>query len=411
MKDTPLTFVQFSDIHLGKSLVFPESVIQQIRQNFTTALDELERLEPDFLLVSGDAVNTGLADIDEYLGYISRISIPVHHIPSSHDLALGPLPDGGIILNDDPGFWEEKIGPARVSFTCKGVKFIFFEPFRKISEKKGLNIFDADIAAWLSGELGKISPQQPLVIGYHIPVLASGETFSGWQNAEEFFSLLQGYNVVNISGHRHRNDETMIRNIRQIQTGSLAGFQWNGLPPHYMFPVRPGYRIFQFHQSSWYSFFKEIGVKNQIVLEKINNIHTLGPRPQVRPAILSSDAELLAKVYSEDAMPETVEYSLDNKNWNPLEKKNDFLWSEWSARIPHGRFHEKFNVITIRAGFDNQLKIYDSVPVFVQPENEPTTAMQSGPEMLFELLTDASERVSDQPGNIHSFPWIQLPHE
>ncbi|MDD5698577.1 MAG: metallophosphoesterase [Victivallaceae bacterium] len=411
MKNSPLTFVQFTDIHLGDSLVFPRHVIQQIEQNFKIALAEISRIKPalDFLVITGDAVNTGLADVEKYCKHLKYLDMQVYSIPSSHDLALGPLPDGNIVLNEDGSFWESNIGSIRNVFTCKGIKFIFFEPFRKINEKKGINVFDADTAAWLAGELAKTKSGQPLIIGYHIPILPRQGTYIGWDKAEKFLSLLKKYNVLAcICGHRHRNDEDIIDRIKQIQTGPLAGFQWTGLAPHYMFPVRAGYRIFQIHGGRLHSFYKEINVKNQVTLEKINNIHTLGPRPQVRPVILSSGAVLQVKTYSEDNEITQVEYSLDNKKWVRLEAKNSFLWTEWEEHIPYHRFHDKFNIITIRAITGDGIKVYDSVPVYVCKENL-SMRTQSGPEMVFELITQPAEHVHNKC-KTNSFPWVVIPN-
>jgi hypothetical protein len=403
-----LAFVQFTDMHLGKSFVFPQHITRQIEENFKIAMAEITKLKPmlDFLAITGDAVNTGLPDIKKYRKLIENLDMKIYHIPSSHDLALGALADGNIILNDDNSFWEKNIGPTRNVFTRKGVKFLFFEPFRKVDEKKGMNIFDADIESWLTDELKKCKTEQPIIIGYHIPILPRDGKFMGWDKAEKFISILKEYNILAcICGHRHRNDEDTINGITQIQTGPLAGFQWTGLAPHYMFPVRAGYRIFQVEDGVLRSFYKEIGVKNQITLEKINGIHTLGPRPMARPAVISSDASLFAQTYSEDSEIKKVEYFLENGKHGNFRMKYDGMWSEWQAEILYRDFHEKFNVICVKATTRSGLEIYDNVPIFVKKEN-PSTYPESGPEMMFDLITQASE--AEFINSDYNFPWALI---
>jgi hypothetical protein len=405
-----LTFIQFTDIHLGESAAFPRESLEQIKRNLDVAIEEINnmKVKADFLVVTGDAINRGLEAADEYLSYINKFNIPVYNIPSSHDLALGDKPDGNIILNDDPEAWEKYMGPSRHSFTCKGVHFIFFEPFRKVSELSSKNIFDNDYAAWLSCELEKVKPGQPLIIGYHIPIVPLKDSYAGWDNAEDFLELVKTHNVTCISGHRHRNDENNINGIRQIQTGAFAGFQWNGMGPHYIFPVRPGYRIFQYEGNKMSSFYKETGVKNQVVLENISGVHTMGPRPQVRPVILHSDAILQVKAYSTDSTFRSVEYCLGDKNWNELLRKNTILWENWIGRIPYDKFDSEFNVIRIKAETNDGSIVYDSVPVYVREEKESLPAA-GGPEMLFELMTFSTEEDFYKCDGLRSFPWAVVP--
>jgi Calcineurin-like phosphoesterase len=405
-----LTFIQFTDIHLGESAAFPPESLRQIKNNLDTALKEINNLKDnvDFLVVTGDAINRGVEAADEYLSYMNKFDMPVYNIPSSHDLALGDKPDGNIILNDDPTTWEEYMGPAKHSFSHKGVHFIFFEPFRKVDEFSSKNTFDEEYSAWLSTELEKVSPGQALVIGYHIPIIPIKKSYTGWDNAEQFLDLLQGYNVTCISGHRHRNDENMINGIRQIQTGSFAGFQWNGMGPHYIFPVRAGYRIFQVKDSKLCSFYKEIGVEDQVVLETINGIHTMGPRPKIRPVILHSDTVLNIKTYSTDSEFTELEYTLGNKKWTSLSKTNSALWEEWEGIVPYDKFHKKFNIITIRGTLANSKMAYDSVPVHIRERNDSLPA-EGGPEMTFELMTSASEADFNKCKDQHDFPWAVIP--
>jgi hypothetical protein len=406
----PLTFIQFTDIHLGESAAFSPESLRQARDNLTAAIEEINNLQvkADFLVVTGDAINRGVEAADEYLSHLGKCNLPVYNIPSSHDLAMGDKPDGNIIVNDDPTAWEKYLGPAKHSFSCKGVHFIFFEPFRKVNASGGKNIFAADYAAWLSAELEKVSPQQPLVVGYHIPIMPVKDSFTGWDDAEEFLTMLQGYDVSCISGHRHRNDEIIINGIRQTQTGALAGFQWNGMGPHYIFPVRPGYRIYQYRGSRLESFYKEVGIKNQITLETISGIHTMGPRPQVRPVVLHFDAVLNIKTYSRNSEFTAVEYTLGGKKWTSLPKTRSGLWKEWKGVIPYEKFNENFNVITTRGTVSDGSMAYDSVPVYVRGKNASLMA-ESGPEMVFDLLTFSPEEDFYKCQDVHDFPWAIVP--
>ncbi|MCX6993691.1 MAG: metallophosphoesterase [Kiritimatiellaeota bacterium] len=406
-----LSFIQFTDMHVGSSVSFP-GIVRQAGENLTSAINEINdsSFKPDFILATGDCTNAGGNDLLIYKQLIGRLNLPVYSIPSSHDLALRSLPGGGMILNDNPEQWEKNIGPARFAFVHNGVKLILFEPFKKMSETRGENDFDESAQAWLEAELAG-DEKTPKFIGYHIPVLPAKGGYIGWRNADKFLNLIGKYNIIAlISGHRHRNAEDKIgNNITQIQTGPLAGFQWTGLPPHYWFPVRAGYRMFRLEGNKIFSFYKEVGVKNQVNLEHIGRAHTQGPRPQVRPAVIHGDLTISTQAYSEESRIKKVEYSLKNDKWQPMVKYFDDVWSEWQADLALKKLNNGFDVIVVRSVNGNDEYAYDSVPVLIRKDPSDPESVVSGPETVFELITQPLEAEYLNDRLMGLFPWRSIP--
>ncbi|MDD2708793.1 MAG: metallophosphoesterase [Verrucomicrobiae bacterium] len=402
------SFIQITDIHVGTSLDFP-GMTRKAEENLKDAVEEINRLrfKPAFVAATGDCANSGMGDVLKYRKLVRGLRVPVHSIPSSHDLALGSLPGGGIVLSDDVSRWKKWIGPARFSFSHGGVFFVFFEPFRKISEKGGGNIFDGAVRDWLAEELDKAGRKTPVIILYHIPLMPAKNGYVGWRKADDFLSALKGRNIMAlICGHRHRNEEHRLADgVTQIQTGPLAGVQWTGMPPNYFFPVRGGYRICVVCDGKFNSFYKQLGSDLQVNIEKIGGAHTQGPRPQVKPAIVARDARLLVKAYSGTSSVTGVDYSLGDGKWHSMRKKSENIFSEWEAVLPAKRAARGHEVLMARVTARKGNCAYDFAPVFFKPDAKAPVAARNAPEMVFEVFTMKAEEGAVDPKTKGFFPW------
>lgn len=96
------TFVQFSDIH------------SQMK-NLKTAVEEVNRLRPAFVVITGDLVEQGLKE--EYADFrevISRLRVPWYAVPGNHETIKGTW-------NDYEAYLEK---PLYCSFEYENCQFI-----------------------------------------------------------------------------------------------------------------------------------------------------------------------------------------------------------------------------------------------------------------------------------------------
>jgi len=199
-----------------------------------------------------------------------------------------------------------------------------------------------------------------------------------------------------ITGHWHRNSQWMARGVPVINTGALCGWQWNGTPPHYCFPVRPGYRLFHFDGQVLRTFWRDGSYWQtpapgiQVALVTIGNSHTGGPRPQVRSIDVFSRTKLMVTAYARQTEIARVEWSLAQKDWRPMERSFNGIWSEWQWEIEPMDFRcMGEQTCIIRAIGIDGTQAYDAVPLRLSEKECASTELsvtQSSREYLFELF-------------------------
>jgi len=240
---------------------------------------------------------------------------------------------------------------------------------------------------------------RPTIIAHHAPILAVGDDYHDkWSgsNAAEATALFAQHGVLAaITGHWHRTGEWEVGGVRVVNTGALAGWQWNGIPPHYCFPTRPGYRLFCYADGElrtvWRegSFWQMPPPAIQATLEWVGPAHTGGPRPQVRAPLVCGTVRLTAKAFALQGAVESVEFSLRRGDWRAMQQVFSGLWSEWEAEMsaddvrPGGPYP-----VAVRARLGDRVA-YDAVPVTAtERDSAPSWSAPAlpGPDQLWELF-------------------------
>ena len=380
-------FAQITDLHLGKGLNPKEAA-----HNLRWALKELISFNPrpKLVLVTGDLVCGGTAaELLEYRNLTEGYALPLYHLPANHDLWGEP----------DAQAWKKIIGPLWQSVDVGELRFLLWNDIQRTSNGKWRAEIRPEQSAWIEDQLSTWTPK-PSIIAFHSPILPIGGNYHDtWcnSNANEFLDLLSRHNVIAmITGHWHRNGEWMVNGIPLINTGALCGWQWNGTPPHYCFPVRPGYRLFWFGDGKLRSFWREGSYwttpapRVQVTLVWIGPAHTGGPRPQVRPIDIFGRVRLTAKAYAVKDKIVKVEWSLVKDEWLPMEQTFQGIWSEWEAELDPTKFRATGELTCIvRAETEKGLKAYDAVPIRLSEREcsaRTSTPSQEGREMVFELF-------------------------
>ena len=405
-------FAQFTDIHIGGPELAgrdnpiakgmkPEEVLACIpkhrgaEHNLRAAIEEVGNLvpRPAFVMVTGDLVSLGSeGELRRYREIAESSEVPLLATPSNHDL-----------WGDSGKGWDRVMGPRRRRLDYAGVRFLLMDEYEPLPE--GPHLWRArlrpELSEWLRDGLGS----QPLVLAFHAPILplGDGRYADVWdESAGKLLEMLSGYNLLAmITGHWHRNLEYTLEaegnTIRLIATGSLMGYQWTGIPPHYWFPTRPGYRLFCIGEGRLHTFWRELWTKVQANIVWVGPVHSGGPRPQVRPVRVFSQVRIKAEGYALGGEVVEMDWSLclpapdkfgrsgwNALQWRPMKRTFGALWSEWEADLDPLDVEPGSYILVVRARAGSGGLAYDAVPVEVSREPSPVPA-EAGPEGVFEL--------------------------
>lgn len=377
-------FAQLTDIHVGNNNLNG----QEAQRNLRRALEELEQLDsrPQCVLVTADLVCSGRRDeLELYCSLAKATSLPLHAVPANHD--LWGEPDGSV--------WRELLGPVRHTVDLDGLRIVAFEDLKRQPDGKWKAVVPAEQLEWLDKQLSG-AHDRAKAVAFHAPILREGDNYhDNWRdsNAEELLQLLRSHEVAAmITGHWHRCGEWTVGGVRAINTGALTGWQWTGIPPYWSFPVRPGYRLFHFHDGELRTFWRELGSQEmrahvQVGLVKIGGVHTGGPRPQVRPISVFASVPLHVQTWSSEAPVEAVEWSLAHGEWHPMVKTWSGLWTDWQASLDWQQIRAGSCPCVVRALRDGRPVAYDAVPLVVSEwHSPPVAAALPQQETVFELF-------------------------
>ena len=239
------TFAFMTDIHLerGKNAV----------EGFNKAIDEVNKLAPDFVITGGDLIadalgqTYGLADslYNLYQEVVTGINAPVYNTMGNHEI-YGIYKEA----NADPDhpeygekMFEKRLGPSYYSFEHKGWKFMIINSIEDTKQSSYIGLVDDKQIEWIKEELGETDPETPIVLSTHIPfIMAFTQYFRGstvpndpWMvvnNSKDVLDLFKGHNLkLVLQGHQHNLECIYIDGIHFINGGAVSAAWWTG--PYY----------------------------------------------------------------------------------------------------------------------------------------------------------------------------------
>ncbi len=206
-------FVQLSDTHWGFNdpVINPEATV-----TLPKAIAAVNALvpRPDFVIFTGDLTHTTDDPVErrrrmaEFKRIASQLRVPtVHFMPGEHDASL----DGGQAF-------RELFGPTRYAFTHKGVQFIVVD---NVSDPTAA-IGDEQLR-WLSQQLEKADPENPLVVLTHRPLF---DLYPEWdwstRDGAQALALLERHKYVTVFyGHIHQEHHFRTGRIEHHAARSL----------------------------------------------------------------------------------------------------------------------------------------------------------------------------------------------
>lgn len=239
---TGFNFVFLTDIHLE-----PE---RNAIQGLQMAIEQVNKLNPDFVLTGGDlvfdalAVNEKRADslFNLYIDALRSFKSPFYNTIGNHDL-FGVYKESGI-SPDNPMYgtkmYEAKLGKKYYSFEHKGWKFFVLRSVQITPDRQYTGAIDSAQMIWLREELATTDKSIPLVIVSHMPFVTSISQLKEGsmaanpeglvvKNSKQVLELFKDHNLkLVLQGHLHYLEDIYARGIHFITGGAVCAKWWQG---------------------------------------------------------------------------------------------------------------------------------------------------------------------------------------
>jgi len=227
------SFVQLCDTQLGMG-GYEHDVA-----TFTEAVDQINRLNPDFVLVCGDLVqDRNEKSFVDFKRIRNGFTVPCHCAPGNHDIGNKPTAES-------LAYYRSVIGKDYFSFEHKGYTFVIVNTqLWKVRVPEESELQDA----WLEGVLESASQKQsPVYVVGHYPLfLGDPDEAEEYMNLpvakrNELLHLFERSGVVAVlGGHTHKLTMNEYNGIQMV----------NGETTSKNFDKRPmGFRLWRVPES------------------------------------------------------------------------------------------------------------------------------------------------------------------
>jgi serine/threonine-protein phosphatase CPPED1 len=175
---------------------------------FERAIDQLNILQPEFVMSVGDFIQGMTEDQDkitkqwkEFNGFIAKLEMPFFYVPGNHDIS-NPVMETR---------WREQFGRRWYHFKYKDVLFLLLNT-EDMPTKKSAGKFGPEQVADVKKVLEDNRDVRWTLVFMHRPVWNAKEVAkTNWPSIEE---LLMGRRVTVFAGHEHEYE-------RQLRNGIL----------------------------------------------------------------------------------------------------------------------------------------------------------------------------------------------
>src|SRR3990170_4814892 len=189
---------------------------------------ELNELEPDVVICSGDLTNEGYRQgVKNWVAYAQRIRAPIYTIPGNHDARnVGYL------------HFEELIGSRHWGVDVKGVRAVGAD-----SSEPDINEgqIGRERYPWIREQFAVPADLKVFVLHHHLlPIPGTGRERSTVLDAGDLLEELisAGVNIV-LSGHKHVPYVWRLENLYVANAGTVASLRLRGY-------TKPCYNVLEF---------------------------------------------------------------------------------------------------------------------------------------------------------------------
>ena len=190
---------------------------------FSTAIDKLNLLKPEFVMCVGDLIEGYESDPlelnrqwDEFDALVNKLQAPFFYVPGNHDISHGKYEPMTKI-------WEKRLGASYYHFVYRGVLFLCVNT----EDTEQTTISDTQVQ-YFKDVLNRNRSVRWTVVFMHKPLCTNRYKVDGQmkvehcENWDRFESLFAGRDYTVFAGHEHKY-EKMIRNDMRYYTLATTG--------------------------------------------------------------------------------------------------------------------------------------------------------------------------------------------
>lgn len=206
---------------------------------FNAAVNHLEELGIDFLLIPGDLTRDGEVDNHTWLrDRLAELPFPTYVIPGNHDVPIPAAMEDIIGWHEFPHYYQEAgYGETEhLYYTCclgEGLRLIALNSNQFDPQGQQLGCLDEQQLRWLTQILGNTPKDELILVMVHHNLLdhwlGQGQHPMGLRymldNRQELLEQLHqaGVSLV-FTGHLHVQDIAYDQGLYEITTGSLVSY-------------------------------------------------------------------------------------------------------------------------------------------------------------------------------------------
>lgn len=235
------TFVFMTDIHVKPEL--------RAMEGFQMAIDNVNELNPDFVITGGDLVDDVLKASYERADALYKLynemtkgfNMPVYNTIGNHEHYGYATPE---VDPEHPEYgdnmFEKRIGKRFYSFDHKGWHFMILDGTEEgEGGKPYIGKVDEKQLEWIQEDLQELDPETPIAIVTHIPLVSvfpqiqHGPLHAVNQgslvtNQQDVLALFRHMNLkLVLQGHLHAVEEiNLMGKVRFITGGAICGIWW-----------------------------------------------------------------------------------------------------------------------------------------------------------------------------------------
>ncbi len=239
--DTPIEIAFLTDVHLNNT--------QKAINGFSTAIKEVNVLNPHFVIFGGDQIMDALkVPYDTAMIYAklfdsisSALTIPALKTIGNHDIF-------GIYFGDSlkqhpsysKAFYEQNFGKKNYTFDFMNWRFFFINGITITKNHKYIGAVDSLQIEWIKSVLDTTNAEKQLALITHIPFYSIG--YQIWKgsleaapahglvkNSNEIVRLFANHNLrLILQGHLHIYEKIYVQDMWVITGGAVSSRWWQG---------------------------------------------------------------------------------------------------------------------------------------------------------------------------------------
>jgi hypothetical protein len=183
---------------------------------FSRAVDQLNLLQPEFVLSVGDLIEGGKEDrarVDaewrEFQGYVERLQMPFFYVPGNHDISNKTM----------LGIWQQKFGKRYYHFVYRNVLFLIVDTEDPPGDSAGR--LSPEQITYCKETLEANRGVRWTVVAMHKPIWTSAALEkTGWLDVEK---ALAGRQYTVFAGHVHKYKRFIRNGQRYYQLATTGG--------------------------------------------------------------------------------------------------------------------------------------------------------------------------------------------